>query len=431
MEQTLNIRPWPEVQEILPPLSLTERRALTRSIRQDGVKQPILVLPDGTIIDGHHRWEVGLEVGQDVPYQIEDVPLGQAFALALALNWARRQMTESQWAEIRKRVEKDEDLQKELTRQLRDRGMTQAETAVSLGIAQQTVSAWEGLIDENEENITNTGDGNSYTPPDWRVKIPKEHHYIIHDRFHNGETQREIAADYKTTQPAISRIIRKVDREIEKAQAEEQARQDRPKPEGIKLFCADIAEIAESDIAPGSIDIIITDPPYPHEFIPLYGILAQQATWLVKPGGLILAMAGQSWLPEVMEQMNRHLTYHWILAYLTPGGQSPQIWPRKVNTFWKPVLVFVNGEFNGDDWHGDVIKSDVNDNDKRFHEWGQSESGMARLVEAFSKEGDLVLDPFLGGGTTAVVCTSLNRHFIGSDIDPDKVKTAQRRLGLA
>jgi len=430
MGQEVNIKPWPEIQELLPPLSKSERNALTRSVRQDGVKQPILILPDGRIIDGHHRWEIALGLGKDVPCQVEDIPIDHAFALALALNWARRQMTEPQWAEIRKQIEKDEDLQKELVRQLREQGMTQAETAINLGIAQPTVSIWENLPDEDSGNGTNIIDNNGSLSPDYRVKVSKDHHYIIYDRYQAGETQREIAADYKVTRRAIGRIVHKVDREIEKAQAEEEARRNRPKPEGIKLFCADIAQISEDDIAPFSIDVIIADPPYSQEFIPLYGLLAKQASWLVKPGGLVLAMAGQSWLPDVITQMAQYLTYHWTLAYLTPGGQSPQIWPRKINTFWKPVLVFVNGEFDNEDWHGDVIKSDVNDNDKRFHEWGQSESGIARLVEAFSKEGDMVLDPFLGGGTTAIVCVDLNRHFIGSDIDPEKIETTKRRLGL-
>jgi site-specific DNA-methyltransferase (adenine-specific) len=96
-------------------------------------------------------------------------------------------------------------------------------------------------------------------------------------------------------------------------------------------------------------------------------------------------------LPDVIAAMGEHLSYHWTLAYTTPGGQSPQIWPRKVNTFWKPVLWFVKGEYDGD-WRGDVVRSDAND--KRFHEWGQSESGMMRLVEAFTAPGELILAYF-------------------------------------
>ncbi len=122
-----------------------------------------------------------------------------------------------------------------------------------------------------------------------------------------------------------------------------------------------------------------------------------------------------------------HINYHWALSYLTPGGQSPQIWPRRVNTFWKPVLWFVKGKYTGK-WIGDVAKSAVNDNDKRFHKWGQSESGIAELIEKFSEPGDVILDPFLGGGTTAVVALRLRRKFIGADIDKNAINTTEIRV---
>jgi DNA modification methylase len=39
-----------------------------------------------------------------------------------------------------------------------------------------------------------------------------------------------------------------------------------------------------------------------------------------------------------------------------------------------------------------------------------------------------VVDPCLGGGTTAIVCRDLGRRFVGCDIDADAVLTAQERL---
>ena len=50
-----------------------------------------------------------------------------------------------------------------------------------------------------------------------------------------------------------------------------------------------------------------------------------------------------------------------------------------------------------------MAKSAVNDNDKRFHHWGQSESGMADIINRFSKPGDTILDPSMGGGTESGV----------------------------
>ena len=91
------------------------------------------------------------------------------------------------------------------------------------------------------------------------------------------------------------------------------------------------------------------------------------------------------------------------------------------------MLWLVKGEYHGPAM-GDVVRSEGND--KRFHHWGQSESGMAALVERFTRPGDLVLDPFCGGGTTGVVALALNRRFVGIDINPDCIEQTKARLLL-
>lgn len=199
--------------------------------------------------------------------------------------------------------------------------------------------------------------------------------------------------------------------------------------EMVSLHCSDLVH---AEIPDESIDVIITDPPYPKQFLHTYRDLAVLANRVLKPGGSLLAMAGQSYLPEIMRLMDVEgdLAYHWTVSYLTPGGQSPQIWQRKVNTFWKPVLWYVKGKYTRH-WVGDVSKSDTNDNDKRFHFWGQSESGMKDLIERFSRPGETVLDPFLGGGTTGIVCKMYHRRFVGVEIEPEVFAQAQVRIGEA
>ncbi|HEV2435363.1 MAG TPA: site-specific DNA-methyltransferase, partial [Verrucomicrobiae bacterium] len=51
-----------------------------------------------------------------------------------------------------------------------------------------------------------------------------------------------------------------------------------------------------------------------------------------------------------------------------------------------------------------------------------------RCVLASTNEGDLVLDPFLGGGTTAVACVRLNRVCVGIDLDLTYITTAAKRV---
>lgn len=192
------------------------------------------------------------------------------------------------------------------------------------------------------------------------------------------------------------------------------------------LVCADI-DGGLPDIESNSVDVIITDPPYSLEFLPLYESLARVAARTLKPGGLAVVMCGQSYLPVILPLMAAYLTWHWMAAYLTPGGQSAQQFQRKVNTFWKPLLIFSKGNYDGG-WFGDVCKSDPNDNDKYFHEWGQSVSGMMDIIGRFSKPGDLILDPFCGAGTTGVACLRLGRRFAGVDRDQNQINISAKRL---
>ena len=52
-----------------------------------------------------------------------------------------------------------------------------------------------------------------------------------------------------------------------------------------------------------------------------------------------------------------------------------------------------------------------------------------RLVEASSNEGDIVLDPFAGSGSTQVACIHLNRHYIGIEINAEYCALARARIG--
>ena len=49
-------------------------------------------------------------------------------------------------------------------------------------------------------------------------------------------------------------------------------------------------------------------------------------------------------------------------------------------------------------------------------------------IKAGSEEGDIVLDPFMGSGTTALVSKSLNRHYIGCELHEDYGRLIQKRL---
>ena len=65
------------------------------------------------------------------------------------------------------------------------------------------------------------------------------------------------------------------------------------------------------------------------------------------------------------------------------------------------------------------------------HPTQKPEKLVAKLILASSKPGDVVLDPFLGSGTTSVVASKLGRRFIGVEIDEEYCLLAERRLKQA
>lgn len=64
------------------------------------------------------------------------------------------------------------------------------------------------------------------------------------------------------------------------------------------------------------------------------------------------------------------------------------------------------------------------------HPTQKPERLMERILLASSRPGDLVVDPFVGSGTTAVVAARLGRRFLGCDLNPDYVRLAMKRLAV-
>jgi DNA modification methylase len=67
-------------------------------------------------------------------------------------------------------------------------------------------------------------------------------------------------------------------------------------------------------------------------------------------------------------------------------------------------------------------------NKKRLHPAPFPEHIAQDHVISWSNEGDTVLDPFMGSGTTGVVCKNLNRHFIGIELDEGYFEIAKKRI---
>jgi site-specific DNA-methyltransferase (adenine-specific) len=74
----------------------------------------------------------------------------------------------------------------------------------------------------------------------------------------------------------------------------------------------------------------------------------------------------------------------------------------------------------------DVLRWEYTEN--RFHPTQKPVSGLAPLIRAFSRENDLVLDPFCGSGSTLIAAHHLGRHYLGIELDAAHCKTSEARL---
>ena len=67
-------------------------------------------------------------------------------------------------------------------------------------------------------------------------------------------------------------------------------------------------------------------------------------------------------------------------------------------------------------------------NGKKVHSTQKPESLLHRVLLASSNKGDMILDPFLGSGTTAAVAKKLGRNYCGIEKEKNYFKTAEQRL---
>lgn len=298
---------------------------------------------------------------------------------------------------------------------------TLATAARSLKIGKDGVRSAEFLVLEAERRL-----GELLAPSKYQPGILRDAGVTANESSRAQQVAavpNEVFEDFRATTrtPKRERLLR-VAREAKAAERRAEPSEPSTRTDDIEIRHGDL-RTALDDLA-GTVDAIITDPPYPAEFLGEFDALGDLAARLLAPCGVLVAMVGQSHLPEYMARLGAHLTYRWTAAYMV-DGPAARIHQRMVGTKWKPLLVYDRGaerSFIAQD----VFRSSADD--KEHHGWGQSESGMSDIVSRLTFPGSLVVDPFLGGGTTALVCRDLGRRFVGCDIDADAVATTRERL---
>jgi site-specific DNA-methyltransferase (adenine-specific) len=201
----------------------------------------------------------------------------------------------------------------------------------------------------------------------------------------------------------------------------------------VNADCLDVLPTLPSQ----SVDFVLTDPPYlvgyrdrdgrtvandnnaawlTPAFVEIYRVLANNCFCVSfygwsKVDRFFSAWRGAGFHPVAhlvwtkrYASRQRFVGYHHEQAYLLAKGSPAQ-----------PVVAL-----------GDVLRWEYTEN--RLHPTQKPVSGLLPLVQAFSRRGDVVLDPFCGSGSSLVAAHQLGRRYFGIELDADHCAVAKQRL---
>jgi site-specific DNA-methyltransferase (adenine-specific) len=211
-----------------------------------------------------------------------------------------------------------------------------------------------------------------------------------------------------------------------------------------------------ADLPDGSADVVITDPPYEAEAHTSHRLVARAGGKLeVEP--LTFPPITEEQRAESARQMAR-LARRWILVFcqveaamkwraaleaggavykrtcqwIKPDGKPQYSGDRPGIGYESIVACHAPGRstWNGGGSHGVFIMNKSGD-PRTGHQTQKPLALMERLVRLFSDQGELILDPFTGSGSTGVAALRLGRRFAGWEMNPEYAEMARRRLAAA
>lgn len=418
------IRPMPW--SVVPRLTGREYRALLTNIRTHGVLVPIIIDELGQIIDGYHRWRAATRCGRrDVPVtMVCGLTDDEKRQLARRTNLCRRHVTAGQ-----KTAMVEQQLRE--TPELASRAIARL-----LGVDHKLVTRARKRLEKTGEIAvvdvieTVTKDGTKQVHPMEKkpLAIPLSGLAAAERAVRNaGEFPDGGIPRWATSGSRLNKAAGKAKKE--RREAEELSRYASQEYSGeLEIDTVRREDLRELDLPDESIDLIFTDPRYHQTDLDVYEALAALAARTLKPGCLLFTYCGKQYLPQVIERLGRHLEYVWTMADVYETGNHV-VELVQVKEKYRTILVYKRpGETPLRHLVPDAVKSCKQKDD---HELQNADVAARKYIEAYTRLGDVVLDPCSGGGTIPAVCVELDRHFVAFDVDPKSVKRTQRRVEAA
>ena len=385
-----------EFKNLIPALSVEEFKQLEENCLAEGIRDAIITW-HGYIIDGHNRYEIATK-------------------------------NELQYESIEKSFDSEDDVKEWMIHnQFGRRNLSNFQRSVLVLELESVFSA------RAKENLSDGGKGCQISDKvDTKKELAKlanvSHDTIAKVKVIQATATPEVKAKLSTGEVSINQVYQDIKKEekqqIKTDERDRLAEIGKNKKIEIDFRLGDFEEVF-ADLPDGSIDCIITDPPYPYEFIEVWTKLSRFAKRVLKPNGYCIAYSGQMYLPDVIKRMNEHLDYYWTFA-VYHEGQTQIVNGINLMCRWKPVLIFQNGKKKIENTFQDYFISEQRE--KNGHDWQQSKSGVGYLIEMFTKEGDTIFEPFAGSGTTIIAARDKNRNILSAEIDENTYNIAKALL---
>lgn len=202
-----------------------------------------------------------------------------------------------------------------------------------------------------------------------------------------------------------------------------------------RIVCGDALDLIKI-LPEESMDLILTDPPYginkegiknSKDLETFYKILPE-CYRVLKKDSFFITFFSTKLLPEIFK--NNPFSYYWQFILNCPLGsvRSPIGFSKYMSCF-----VFKKGNPRVIRWNKDIFNdtpSKMIEPDEGFinHPSPKPKRFIIELLRMFSNEKDIVLDTFIGSGSTAVACHLTNRNFIGFEIEREYCAIAEERL---
>jgi len=201
-----------------------------------------------------------------------------------------------------------------------------------------------------------------------------------------------------------------------------------------KIICGDCLEVMKG-IPNNSIDLVVTDPPYGINYLSNYYKYNNPHSKIINDDKLFIDI-NECW------------------RVLKPTGSLFVFYSQKkplVDKRIKNIIIWVKNNWSAGDLYGDFgnqyeciafmpkekfkLKSKRYSNVWQFkreipkyHPTQKPVSIIERIIESSTNKNDIILDPFIGSGTTAVACKETGRKYIGIEISEEYCEIARRRI---